>query len=81
MKKVYLNISGMSCQGCMNTVRNTLLGIDEVKEVIVELIPGSAKVFCENSIKNEILVKIINENTIYKASFEKEEDVLPEELE
>lgn len=80
MKKVYLNISGMSCQGCMNIVKNTLLKIKGVKDVVVELVPGSSEVICEDSVRVEELVSVINNNTAYKASFLKEEEVLPEEI-
>ncbi len=81
MKKVYLNISGMSCQGCMNIVKNILMGVKGTIDVEVELVPGNAKVVCEDNVKTEDLLSSINENTSYKASFEKTEDVLPEELE
>jgi len=80
VKKVYLNISGMSCQGCMNIVKNTLLKIKGVKDVVVELVPGSSEVICEDSVRVEELVSVINNNTAYKASFLKEEEVLPEEI-
>ncbi len=81
MKRVYLNISGMSCQGCMNTIKNTLMNVNGTIDVEVELVPGNAKVVCEDNVKTEDLLSSINENTSYKASFEKTEDVLPEELE
>jgi len=80
VKRVYLQILGMSCQGCMNIVKNTLLKIKGVKDVVVELVPGSSEVICEDSVRVEELVSVINNNTAYKASFLKEEEVLPEEI-
>ncbi|URA11265.1 cation transporter [Thermospira aquatica] len=80
MKRVYVNISGMSCQGCMNIVKNTLMKVEGVVDVEVELVPGSAKIICDENVKSAQLVSSINENTSYKASLQKEEDVLEEEL-
>lgn len=64
----------------MNIVKNTLLKIKGVKDVVVELVPGSSEVICEDSVRVEELVSVINNNTAYKASFLKEEEVLPEEI-
>jgi copper chaperone CopZ len=64
----------------MNIVKNTLLKINGVKEVAVELVPGSAEIICEDGVKANDLVSVINNNTSYRASFLKEEEVLPEEI-
>ncbi|MGC8765877.1 MAG: heavy-metal-associated domain-containing protein [Brevinematia bacterium] len=81
MKRVKLSVSGMSCQGCMNTVKNALLEVEGVREVAVTLVPGSAEIICEDSVSEESLVKTINDTTIYKANLYNTESLLPEELE
>lgn len=37
MKKITLSIAGMSCQGCANTVKATLAGVDGVQRADVLL--------------------------------------------
>ncbi len=37
MKKITLSIAGMSCQGCANTVRGALAGVEGVRRADVSL--------------------------------------------
>ena len=42
MKSIQLNITGMKCGGCVNTVENILKNSDGVKNVSVNLLTKSA---------------------------------------
>ena len=44
MKETILRVEGMSCAGCVNAVRNALVGIAGVREAVVSLEEGSARV-------------------------------------
>lgn len=65
----------------MNIVKNKLLEVQGVREVLVELVPGSAEIICDENVNEENLVNKINNETSYRATFYREEDVFPEELE
>ncbi|URA11142.1 heavy-metal-associated domain-containing protein [Thermospira aquatica] len=70
MKSYVLRVSGMSCQGCVNTVKRTLLSLEGVKEVSVDLGSGRVDVLSEESVSAERLVETVNTKTPYKATLE-----------
>ena len=73
MKHIILSIQGMSCQGCVNTVKNTLSTVYGVHDVVVELAAKRATILCDDEVNANSLVNHINTNTTYKASLLKEE--------
>jgi len=79
MKRIHLAIQGMTCQGCMNTVKRTLSAVDGVVNVDVNLVPGSATILCQDSLEESQLIEAIHQNTPYQATFQHKEDVLPKE--
>ncbi len=44
MKKTILNISGMGCSGCVNSVESALMDLDGVEAASVKLEDGMAEV-------------------------------------
>ncbi|TCJ13198.1 copper chaperone [Parasulfuritortus cantonensis] len=44
METITLNVGGMSCMGCVNSVKRLLEPLPGVAEVTVELTPGSARI-------------------------------------
>jgi len=73
MKRITLTINGMKCQGCVNSVKETLSGINGLKSVNVDLNNKKAAIECDDSIKPEVLIEQINSKTNFKASLIKEE--------
>ena len=58
-KKIY--ISGMSCQHCVNRVKNALEALDEVNEAIVNLEGNVARVSMKKDINDNIINEAIND--------------------
>ncbi len=75
MKEIILNIEGMTCQGCMNTVKMHINNIIEYGEVELELVPGSADIICDDDVDFRDIIDEINHNTNYHASFVEENEV------
>ena len=44
MESITIPIKGLTCQGCVSSVKRVLEGIDGVERVDVQLEPGEAKV-------------------------------------
>ena len=44
MESATLNVSGMTCQGCVASVTRVLKAVPGVSDVVVSLQPGTAKV-------------------------------------
>ena len=44
MENATLNVSGMTCQGCVASVTRVLKAVPGVSDVVVSLQPGTAKV-------------------------------------
>jgi len=65
MAEVKLLVKGMKCQGCVQTVKQTLSSVAGVEEVAVDLATGEVKVV--GNIRPDTLVEIIHEKTSYKA--------------
>ncbi|HQT31198.1 MAG TPA: heavy-metal-associated domain-containing protein [Thiobacillus sp.] len=49
MNTLQLNITGMTCGGCVNSVQNVLAALPGVESVQVTLDPGLAKVVYDSS--------------------------------
>lgn len=65
MAEVKLLVKGMKCQGCVQTVKQTLSSVAGVEEVVVDLATGEVKVV--GNVRPDTLVKVIHEKTSYKA--------------
>lgn len=62
MKTTVLNIEGMGCSGCVNTIENTLAAFPGVKTAIANLEKGIAEVdFDEQEVKEEDFRKAVEE--------------------
>ncbi|MEX0723468.1 MAG: heavy-metal-associated domain-containing protein [Gracilimonas sp.] len=62
MKTTVLNIDGMGCSGCVNTVENTLAALPGVKTAIANLEKGIAEVsFDEAEVKEGDFKKAVEE--------------------
>ncbi len=49
MKKITLSIAGMSCQGCANTVKGALAGVEGVRRADVSLEQRRARLVLEDA--------------------------------
>lgn len=58
-KKIY--IEGMSCQHCVKRVENSLMGIDGVLSVKVDLIGKLAEVELSRDVKDDEFVRAIDD--------------------
>ncbi len=76
MKKITLEIEGMSCIGCMNTVRNILLENPKIYDAEIELVPGKAVITAEDDFQVENAIKAIADKSQYRAIFVEEEPVI-----
>lgn len=54
MKKIY-TLSGMSCGGCVNSVKSALLKIPNITEAEVQLAPQMATITMSSQVKLEVL--------------------------
>jgi copper chaperone len=50
MEHVTLNVTGMTCQGCVASVTRVLKAVPGVSDVVVELEPGTAKIAYDESV-------------------------------
>ena len=48
LSKVVLNVSNMSCSGCISTIKSSVAGIQGVKETLVELSSGKAEIYYDS---------------------------------
>ncbi len=69
MKKITLSIAGMSCQGCANTVKGALAGVEGVRRADVSLEQEQARLVLENAGSVDALVSAVQEAG-YEASLE-----------
>ncbi len=69
MKKITLSIAGMSCQGCANTVRGALAGVEGVRRADVLLEQTQARLVLEDGGSVDALVSAVQEAG-YEASLE-----------
>lgn len=61
MKKVELNVSGMSCGHCVETVRSALTAVEGVADVDVSLTDGLASVRAHDGADEEGLVQAVEQ--------------------
>ncbi len=69
MKKITLSIAGMSCQGCANTVKGALAGVEGVRRADVVLEQTQARLVLEDGGSVDALVSAVQEAG-YEASLE-----------
>ncbi len=69
MKKITLSIAGMSCQGCANTVKGALAGVEGVRRADVSLEQTQARLVLEDAGSVDDLVSAVQEAG-YEASLE-----------
>ncbi len=69
MKKITLSIAGMSCQGCANTVKGALAGVEGVRRADVSLEQTQARLVLEDAGSVDALVSAVQEAG-YEASLE-----------
>ncbi len=69
MKKITLSIAGMSCQGCANTVKGALAGVEGVRRPNVSFQQKQARLVLENAGSVDALVSAVQEAG-YEASLE-----------
>lgn len=65
LKKMIVNVDGMSCNNCAKHVKNALEELDQVKEVIVNLDEKNAELSYESEIDEKEI-----ENAITEAGYE-----------
>jgi copper chaperone CopZ len=46
--KIILSVEGMSCSGCIQTIKSALSGIKDIQNVYVDLAGSKAEVYCSN---------------------------------
>ncbi len=69
MKKITLSIAGMSCQGCANTVKAALAGVEGVRRADISLEQEQARLVLEDAGSVDALVSAVREAG-YQASLE-----------
>ncbi len=69
MKKITLSIAGMSCQGCANTVKGALAGVEGVRRADVSFEQKRARLVLEDAGSVDALVSAVQEAG-YEVSFE-----------
>ncbi len=69
MEKITLSIAGMSCQGCANTVKEALAGVERVRRADVSLEQKQARLVLENAGSVDDLVSAVREAG-YEAALE-----------
>lgn len=65
MEHATLNVTGMTCQGCVASVTRVLKAVPGVSEVIVELKPGTAKIAYDQSLATLPVLKAAIEDAGY----------------
>ena len=69
MKKITLSIAGMSCQGCANTVKGALAGVEGVRRADVSFEQKRARLVLEDAGSVDDLVSAVQQAG-YEASLE-----------
>jgi copper chaperone len=65
MEHVTLNVTGMTCQGCVASVTRVLKAVPGVSDVVVELEPGTAKIAYDESVATLPVLKAAIEDAGY----------------
>jgi copper chaperone len=59
-QSIMLNVTGMTCQGCVTSITKSLAAVDGVSDVLVSLEDGTAKVaYDANKVKSEALTAAV----------------------
>ena len=61
MKTVQLDVSGMSCGHCVQTVRSALIAVEGVHDADVSLPDGRARVRAEDTVDEGTLVQAVQQ--------------------
>ena len=61
MKTVQLDVSGMSCGHCVQTVRSALIAVQGVHDAEVSLPDGRARVRADDTVSEEALVRAVRQ--------------------
>ncbi len=61
MSSVELKVLGMSCMGCVKSVKGVLEGIDGVKSVEIDLKSGQTIIECEKPVEISVLKQAIDD--------------------
>ena len=67
MNTLELSVSGMSCEHCVNTVKNLIVDERGVKEVSIDLAKGLVTVTGDGKLNRNQLVEAINLSGVYEA--------------
>lgn len=54
LSKVVLSVSGMSCSGCISTIKGSLAGMQGVEDVLVNLSSSKAEVYFDNGTMTDV---------------------------
>lgn len=54
LSKVVLSVSGMSCSGCISTIKGSLAGIQGVEDVLVNLSSSKAEVYIDSGAMTDV---------------------------
>ena len=65
MEHATLNVTGMTCQGCVASVTRVLKAVPGVSEVLVELAPGTARIAYDQSLATLPVLKAAIEDAGY----------------
>jgi len=69
MNSIVLNVSDMSCGGCVNAVKAALIGVDGVQEADVSLEEKTARILSDEAVSADDLVAAVS-SAGYSASIE-----------
>ena len=61
MQNIELTVNGMSCQHCVNAVKQACLAIEGVESVACDLKSGRVIISCEDTISTDALKSAIEE--------------------
>lgn len=62
MQNIQFKIDGMTCQGCVNSVRHALEAISGVESVAVDLVKGEADVsYTDKDLNPTMLIRAIED--------------------
>ena len=68
MDTITLKIKGMTCMGCVGSVRRVLQGVDGVKQAEVSLDPGQARVEYDPALAGPAQIKAAIEDAGYEVA-------------
>ena len=53
LSKVILNVSNMSCSGCISTIKSSVVGFQGIKEILVEISSGKVEIYFDSDIEEK----------------------------